>query len=191
MAHDGRMTAAELGGRGAAGRPLREVLQEEHEQSARLRRSTMQMRIDTAAHITHATARPAEPLKGFDRVVAMLEERLRRAEQTSGAVASAQETIKVDLMLARAKAEAEAWVKGKQHELTRMGTLSPLEVQAVVAERNELRHRLRECEMELRKIEIASGGQLVDIVKMCHHDMYDICGAGALAHHLLDFFTGR
>jgi hypothetical protein len=78
------------------------------------------------------------------------------------AVAAAKETLKSDAILASARAEAEVWAKGKQQTSAGASYLgggaaqttgvSPLEVQAIVAERNQLRQLLREAEAEIRKV---------------------------------------
>ena len=76
--------------------------------------------------------------------------------------------IFAELMLAKAHAEAEAWTKGKT-KLTAsklVSNLSPLGVQAVVAERNELRFQLRKAADELRKVGIL-GPYLKCVIVMC------------------------
>ena len=59
----------------------------------------------------------------------------------------------------------------EQQPEAQVAALSPLGVQAVVAERNELRHQVRKAAAELRKIEYASGGDSMDVVRLCAADM--------------------
>eukprot|EP00042_Codosiga_hollandica_P056704 m.824219 g.824219 ORF g.824219 m.824219 type:complete len:992 (+) comp59405_c0_seq7:154-3129(+) len=103
----------------------------------------------------------------------VIERRMKTAEATSRALREARETVNVELMLAQAQAEADAWTKGKSKLASSklVSNLSPLGVQAVVAERNELRFQLRKAADELRKVTIASGGEDFDVVRMCQQDM--------------------
>ncbi len=45
---------------------LMETLRRDHEENARMRRSTMEMRVENALLVPHGTARPS--LKGFEKV---------------------------------------------------------------------------------------------------------------------------
>lgn len=171
-----------MAGRGADN--LIDTLRRDHEENARVRRSTLEMRTTTNISSASGSARPA--VAGFDHIMVLLEQRMQRAEATAGAVAGARGAVQVDLMLAQAKSEAEAWMTGKRHQVSgHLAALSPLEVQAIIAERNELRHKLQECGMELKKIELAGGGQPVDVVRMCQQDMEQVARLRSQVEHEL------
>jgi hypothetical protein len=90
----------------------------------------------------------AIPLLPHVRHVSLIPFRLRCsslqvAEDTARTVASAASTIDAEAMLARAKAEAEAWTKGTAAARRLASEMPPMQVQAVVAERNALRAQVR------------------------------------------------
>lgn len=107
----------------------------------------------------------------FEEIIVMLSERMRTAEDTARAVNSAAATIDAEAMLARAKAEADAWTNGTPAARRLAAEMPPMQVQAVVAERNELRAQIRAASSQLRAIEVAAGGNPLELVKICQADM--------------------
>lgn len=93
------------------------------------------------------------------------------AEKTGRAVAVAKEAVEAETMLARAKAEAHAWSKGTATTAKLANDMTPLQIQQLVAERNQLRVQCRMAEAEVRKVDEASGGGFPSLVRMCQADM--------------------
>jgi hypothetical protein len=146
-----------------------QILREDELANTKQRNELAQSRLEAtvAAPIGTGTGIVAE----FEEIIVMLSQRMRTAEDTARAVSSAASTIDAEAMLARAKAEAEAWTNGTPAARRLASEMPPMQVQAVVAERNELRAQIRSAAAQLRAIEVASGGNPLQLVKICQTDM--------------------
>merc|ERR1719272_1759824 len=103
----------------------------------------------------------------FFELEAILDNRLKTIEDTVRAVSSAGNTIDSEAMLARARAEAEAWTKGSASTTRMASQMDANQVQAIVAERNELRVQVRQASAELHKVKVATGGDGTSMLKYC------------------------
>eukprot|EP00040_Diaphanoeca_grandis_P030944 m.183992 g.183992 ORF g.183992 m.183992 type:complete len:1141 (-) comp32175_c0_seq1:234-3656(-) len=144
-----------------------------------LRRDEMrnsQLRMSTAEGHVQASTIPDHigSAKGtiheFYELEAILEGRLKTIEATARAVASASNTIDSEAMLARARAEAEAWTRGSASTNRIASQMDANQVQAIVAERNELRVQVRQASAELHKVKVATGADGVSMLKYCQQD---------------------
>ena len=126
------------------------------------------------AHLEGANAVDnSETIKELRSIESSLVERAAKVQQAQAAIISAQSQINADASLAAAKAAADAWRINKDRQRLvpkAIKELSPLGVQAVVAERNELRYQLRAAAAELQKIE-ASQRALPDLVNLTEDDI--------------------
>jgi len=102
-----------------------------------------------------------------------LQARLQSAEATARAVVNAQEVVNADAMLGRAREQGYAWTRDKTRLASAEATvdMSPLAVRAMQAERDELRHQVRQAAAELQKIQHAAGGRLPAVEQACQRDM--------------------
>jgi hypothetical protein len=82
-------------------------------------------------------------IKEIEELENMLAERLKRVEETARAITSASREVDPDAMLARARAEAEAWSRGDPATHHVASSMSAAEVHAIIAERNNLRMQVR------------------------------------------------
>lgn len=98
---------------------------------------------------SRASGRPDElgsargAIKEIEELENMLAERLRRAEETARAITTASGHVDPEAMLARARAEAEAWSRGDPSTHNVASSMSAAEVHAIIAERNNLRVQVR------------------------------------------------
>lgn len=90
-----------------------------------------------------------------EQLSTVLRERMSKADNTARAIQAVRESLDPEAVVARARAEAEAWTHGKSKlaSLKAAQQLSPLGVRAVIAERDELRYQLRKAAQELGKVQ--------------------------------------
>eukprot|EP01147_Barroeca_monosierra_P006481 gene6481-9355_t len=107
-----------------------------------------------------------------EQLSTVLRERMSKADNTARAIQAVRESLDPEAVVARARAEAEAWTHGKSKlaSLKAAQQLSPLGVRAVIAERDELRYQLRKAAQELGKAETFTVyGQ--DLPSFCQSDL--------------------
>lgn len=104
----------------------------------------------------------------FEEIESILEERLKSAEDTSRALLQAKDSLHTEKIIQTARIDSVA-TRTAYSPASRLGASS--NVQASVAERNDVRSQLRKALTDLERVEMAAGGRPTDIVEMCHADM--------------------
>lgn len=149
---------------------VRQSMRQEEMRNTQLRMSAAEAHIG-AARIPDHMGSATGAVKEIVELERILEKRIQGVEKTSRAIASASDTIDSEAMLARARAEAETWTRGTATTARQASNMDANEVQAVIAERNELRVQVRQASAELHKIKVAMGGDPANLMRYCQADM--------------------
>ncbi|EGD82983.1 hypothetical protein PTSG_03620 [Salpingoeca rosetta] len=119
-----------------------------------------------------SSAHRSDALRLLEQMTSTVRERMAKADETNRAIRAARESLDSEAVMARARAEAEAWTHGKSKlaSLKAAQHMSPLGVRAVLAERDELRYQLRKAAQELAKVE-SNGALGHDMASVCQRDL--------------------
>lgn len=102
-----------------------------------------------------SSAYESDAVRLCEQMAGVLRDRMKSADAAGRAIREARESLDPEAVMARARAEAEAWTHGKSKlaSLKAAQQLSPLGVRAVIAERDELRFQLRNAAQLLNTVQ--------------------------------------